>query len=523
MILLNNLFLPLDADFSDLMPYVAKELGVKSDMISSAILHKKSVDARHKNDIKFCCSVKVSLKCDENKILKRVKNAVLFREIVYTYKKAELNGRARPVVIGFGPAGMFASLILAKAGLCPIVLERGADVDTRARKINGFFGGGKLDENTNVQFGEGGAGTFSDGKLNTGIKDERIRFVLERFAEYGADKNILTDAKPHIGTDVLRNVVKKLREEIISLGGEVLFNSKVENIKTDNGKITSVILKDREIICDNIVLAIGHSARDTFKMLRDNGLKMEKKPFSVGVRIEHLQCDINRALYGDENGSLALKAADYKLWTHLKNGRGVYSFCMCPGGEVINASSKEGFLAVNGMSNSRRDGINANSAILVNVNPEDLSEDIFSGIYLQEKIEKCAFDIANGAVPVTTVGRFVFGDNTDIGKVKPTVKPNYVLADLNKLFPDFVSNSLKEGILCFDKKIKGFADKEAVLTAPETRSSSPVRIPRGVNMSADIKGLYPCGEGAGYAGGIMSAAVDGIKVAESIIDMFNFA
>ncbi|MBQ8793621.1 MAG: hypothetical protein IJZ63_02620, partial [Clostridia bacterium] len=348
----------------------------------------------------------------------------------------------------------------------------------------------------------------------------RCRTVLEVFHQFGAQKDILIDAKPHIGTDVLKTVVKNIRNEIISLGGEINFNSRLDGVFFENNKLVEISINGKKVICEYLCLCIGHSARDTFKMLYDSGLEMTRKPFAMGVRIEHLQGEINKALYGDFACHKSLKAADYKLAVHLPSGRGVYTFCMCPGGEVINASSENGGIAVNGMSNSRRDGENANSALLVGVNPEDLEGDnVFAGCELQAKIEQKAYSIGNGAVPITTVGNFVFDKKAEIGAVKPTVKPDFVFADLREIYPSFITDSLKDGIIEMDKKIRGFACDDAILTAPETRSSSPVRIVRNeTGESTNFSGIYPCGEGAGYAGGIMSAAVDGIKSAEKIID-----
>lgn len=522
MILINNVNVSLDTDFNNLKPIIAKNLKISESNIVSVSLYRKSVDARKKEDVHFCCSFLVDLNCSVDKILKRNKNAILYIENKYVWLKTEKTPQFPPVVVGFGPAGMFAALLLAKAGLKPIVIERGADVDTRTKDVEEFFNGGALKENSNVQFGEGGAGTFSDGKLNTGIKDGRCRTVLETFVSFGADPKILTDAKPHIGTDVLKNVVKNLRKEIINLGGTVRFNSCLEKINLENNKIKSIVVNGEELPCDRVILATGHSARDTFRMLKDSGAQMVRKPFSMGVRIEHLQKDMNRALYGEFASHNALGAADYKLAVHLPSGRGVYTFCMCPGGEVINASNSNGHIAVNGMSNSKRDGINSNSAVLVNVEPEDIEgDDALAGLAFQEKIEKTAYEIGGGAVPVQTVGSFVFGEENKLGRIEPTVKPNTIFADFTDIFPEFITDSLKEGIVLFDRKISGFACYDAILTAPETRSSSPIRILRGEDgQSVTIEGLFPSGEGAGYAGGIMSAAVDGLKSAEKLIESY---
>lgn len=519
MLIINNVKLPLDTDFSDLTPYAARALKIDASAVESARLYRKSVDARKKNELHFCCSLLAKLNINENSVLKKAKNASLYSPKEYVWQVSDKCPETGPIVVGFGPAGMFAALLLARAGLRPIVLERGRDADSRTSDVNRFFAGEPLNTESNVQFGEGGAGTFSDGKLNTGIKDYRCRAVLEEFYKHGAPESILTDAKPHIGTDILVNVVKSIRKEIISLGGEVRFETKLCNLRFRNGKLVAAVTSNEEIPCEQLILATGHSARDTFSMLKNNGVKMIRKPFSMGVRIEHLQSDINKALYGDFATHPALGAADYKLAAHLQNGRGVYTFCMCPGGEVINASSEECGIAVNGMSRSKRDGVNANSALLVSVEPEDLEgDDVLEGLKLQKKTEQAAYAVAGGAVPVSTVGSFVLGQPFEITKVKPTVKPNFAYADFEKIFPAFICESLKEGIVLFDKKIKGFANPASLLTAPETRSSSPVRILRGEDgQSLTHGGIYPCGEGAGYAGGIMSAATDGLKTAELLL------
>ncbi len=510
MILINNVNLPVDTDFSK---PVFKN-------VKSCRLYRKSVDARHKNDVHLCCSFLLEVE-NEAAFLKEHKNAVVYKKKQYTWQRADIIPENPPIIVGFGPAGMLCGLTLARAGLNPIIIERGSAVEKRSNAVKDFFDGKPLNPECNVQFGEGGAGTFSDGKLTTGIKNPRCATVLEVFNQMGANESILTDAKPHIGTDVLVNVVKSIREEILSLGGKILFDTKLEKIYHKNNKICGITTTIGDFNCSHLVLAIGHSARDTYRMLLENGIEMAQKPFSVGVRIEHLQTDINKALYGDFADRLP--PADYKLACHLENGRGVYTFCMCPGGEVINASSNIGGIAVNGMSNSLRDAVNSNSAILVGVEADDFgSSNVLAGCDLQEKIEQNAYNIGKGRVPITTVGNLLKGEIFEITRVKPSIKPQYVEADFYKIFPEFVVDSLKEGIKEFGGKIKGFDDSAAILTAPETRSSAPIRILRNDSLeSVSLKGLYPCGEGAGYAGGIVSAAVDGMTVAEKIISQYT--
>ncbi len=518
MIIIQNVFLPLDTDFNDVSTIVSSVLKIDRNNIIFSQLYKKSVDARNKNNVCFCCSFTANLESSIEKKLVKRKNVDYFRKEKYNWQ-INCNNKKRPVVVGFGPAGMFAALLLARSGMKPLVLERGSDVDTRTKKIKDFFENGILDPDSNIQFGEGGAGTFSDGKLNTGIKNNRCRAVIEAFYEFGANEDILYDAKPHIGTDILCKIVKNFRNEIIKLGGQVCFDTKVTDLIFDDKGISGVIADGEVITAESVILCTGHSARDIFSLLKDKNVALQRKPFAMGVRIEHLQKDINSALYGDFSEHPALSAAPYKLAVHLDNKRGLYTFCMCPGGEVVNASSEPDGIAVNGMSYNARNGKNANSALLVGVSPEDLNgDDVLEGCRLQLEIEKKAYNIAKGKVPITTVGHFIYGEEAKFGKVLPTVKPETVFTDFSLILPEFICDTLKKGIPLLDKKLKGFADKEAILIAPETRSSSPVRILRNEKCECvSIKGLFPCGEGAGYAGGIVSAAVDGLLCAEELI------
>ncbi|MBQ4156406.1 MAG: hypothetical protein IJD90_06340 [Clostridia bacterium] len=524
MIKVNNVRLNPDYTDSDFKIAISKKLKIKPEDIKTFSILKKSLDARKKNDIKFIFSFKVNLKTNENKVLKRFEqNEVsLYIDEKYLFKKSQI--ATKPLIVGSGPAGLFCAYVLIKSGLRPIIVERGERIEDRVKSVENFFKNGILSEESNIQFGEGGAGTFSDGKLNTGISDKRIKLVLETFVEFGAPKEILYEQKPHIGTDILRKVIINMRKFIIDNGGEFLFSTKFIDFTAENNKIKSAIVNQnneiREIKCDSIILAIGHSARDTFYMLYDKKLKIEQKPFAVGVRIEHKQELINKIQYGENFNNKHLPVADYKTFAHLNNGRTVYSFCMCPGGYVVAAASENGMIATNGMSNYLRDSENANSAVLVNITPEDFgSTHPLAGIEFQRNIEKNAYNISKSyKAPAQTVDSFLFNGENKIKSVKPTYRPDVVLTDLNKVLPEFICNSLKEGLLLINEKLNGFTCKDALLIAPETRSSSPVKINRNEFFCANIDGLYPCGEGAGYAGGITSAAVDGIKVAEKIIE-----
>lgn len=523
MIRINNIKIAVGDFTDDLTAHIAKKLSVRSEDIISYTLVKKAVDARNKSFVHYVCAVNASVK-NEASVLKRCKDVSAVSPKVYNYPTAVSVSDKRPLVVGFGPGGMFCALTLARCGLRPIVWERGSAVEKRVEDIMRFQTSGTLNVNSNVQFGEGGAGTFSDGKLTTGIKDIRCAKVLSELTSFGAPDEIMYLAKPHIGTDKLRSVVRNIRNEIIRLGGEIHFDTCLTDILSENGRLCGAVgEKNGEVIqisTDAAVLAIGHSARDTFEMLYNRGVTMLQKPFSVGARIEHSQAMINKSQYGDF--SRMLKAADYKLFVHLPDGRSAYTFCMCPGGYVMGAASEKNAVVTNGMSCFARDGENSNSALLVGVQPSDFgSSHPLAGIEFQRKIERAAYTLGGGnyRAPIQLVGDFLQDRiSTDLGGVNPTYTPGTTFAPLNECLPDYVINAMKQAITSMDRQLKGFASYDAVLTGAETRSSSPVRIVRdSVLLECGISGLYPCGEGAGYAGGIMSAAVDGIRCAEQII------
>ena len=535
MIRINQLSLPLEYTQQTLKKKICRLLKIDASQIREIQLLRRSIDARKKDQIRFIASVGVAVNGNEQTILQHAgcKTAGLFDEVPYSLPTCPVKPAMSPVVTGTGPAGLFCAYILAKCGLQPIIIERGQPMEQRVQDVRHFFGGGELLPESNVQFGEGGAGTFSDGKLQTGIKDPRIRLVLQIFAECGAPADILWQQKPHIGTDKLRDVVVTLRKVIQHLGGQFIFNCRLEQIHLHDRRLCAITVIQngaaRQIPCDRLVLAIGHSARDTFSMLYQSGLSMVSKPFAVGVRIEHPQTFINHAQYGSRfYNHPALPAADYKLAVHLPNGRGVYTFCMCPGGRVVAAASESGGIVTNGMSNYARDAQNANSAVLVNVTPADFpSEHPLAGIAFQRTIEQAAFAAAGHTyrAPAQTFGAFcgkhdVSGDR-NLPPVTPSYQPGVTFCDLHTVLPDFICDALQQGIMQMDRYLHGFAAGNALLTAPETRSSSPVRLLRDEHGCSSIQGIYPCGEGAGYAGGITSAAVDGIRCAEQIIDTFT--
>lgn len=527
MIRISQLKIKTNHTEAELKEKIEKTLRIKDEALLSWHIRKQSLDARKKPELYYVYTVDVKIR-GEKALLKnkKLKNVSAVKETAYHFNGfGETSLKHRPVVIGSGPAGLFAAYMLAANGYRPILLERGKCVTDRVKDVKDFWDGGKLHPNSNVQFGEGGAGTFSDGKLNTLVKDEMGRSykVLETFVECKAPPEILYVSKPHIGTDILLDVVKNLRRKIIEYGGEVNFQSQVTDLYESQGRLTALKITDtvsgKETVLDTevAILAIGHSARDTFEMLCSKNIPMEAKSFAVGVRVEHPQKMIDMSQYGRES-DISLPAAAYKLTARLPGGRGVYTFCMCPGGYVVNASSEEGRLAVNGMSYHQRDGKNANSAVIVTVTPEDYGgTGALSGVHFQRMLEERAYKAGNGKIPVQRFEDFEANRKSrEFGAVMPQMKGDYEFSNVREIFPEELSEAIAEGIREFDKKIKGFSRGDALVSGVESRTSSPVRILRGMNMESALSGLYPCGEGAGYAGGITSAAMDGIKVFEAV-------
>jgi len=535
MIRINQIKLNIHHTDKELEDKIVKTLKIKPKELKTYYIVKRSLDARKKDDISYSYTVQADIE-NEDRVLAaalKSKNNNVSKDKSVTYR-LPINGsdklKYRPVIVGFGPAGMMAGLSLARAGLMPLIIERGEDALSRKKTVEDFWKNGcgnsqnMPDLNSNVSFGEGGAGTFSDGKLNTLVKDDsgRNTEVLRTFIQYGADPEILYVHNPHIGTDRLIEVVTNIRKEIIRLGGEVRFRTSLTDMNTDGDELRSITLSTGEIIdCNILILAIGHSARDTFFMLRDKKLSMEPKSFAVGLRIQHSQSMIDVSQFGPE--ARFLSPASYKLTQTVSNGRGVYSFCMCPGGYVVDASSEHGMKAVNGMSYHDRASGTANSALIVSVTPDDFGScDVLAGVEFQRKLEKAAYIAGDGKIPVQLLGDYMNKRNSmSFGDVVPMFKGKTSFARLDETLPKYIHESITEAMESFDKKIEGFGRWDAILAGVESRTSSPVRIVRNESLISSVKGIYPCGEGAGYAGGITSAAMDGLRVAERIISRFE--
>ena len=519
MIRVRNIKVNIDNNTS-LDKIIEKKLNVK---VLNYNIVKKSIDARKELLFVYTFDIEID---NEEEFLNKNKNIDIFKTPQEDYN-FEITGTnpvtSRPIIVGSGPAGLFLGYVLAENGYKPLIIERGEKIEDRVKTVEKFWESNELNPDSNVQFGEGGAGTFSDGKLNTLVKDKRHigRKVFEIFVENGAPEEIMYINKPHIGTDVLRKVIVNIRKKIISMGGEFRYNTKLTDINIDNNKINSIVVNNKDIIsCDVLVLAIGHSSRDTFKLLYDKGILMKNKNFAVGLRIIHPQDMINKNQYGDKYK--LLPPADYKLTYTSSNGRGVYSFCMCPGGYVVNASSEEKRLVVNGMSNYKRDGENANSALVVTVSSKDYGEGVLDGVEFQRKLEEKAYSIGNGVIPIQLYGDYKNNKiSTKLGSITPSVMGKYSFGNLNDIFSEDINTSLVEGIEYFSTKVKNYNRDDSILLGVESRTSSPVIIIRDENFISSVSGIYPCGEGAGYAGGITTASIDGIKVFESIIKKYK--
>lgn len=521
MLIINNIKINIDENNDKIKEKIKRKLKINNDDFSFEI-YRKSIDARKKDKIQFVYQVLVNINISDKKILKLKDNDISIYEEKFLDIKPMVKLDKRPIIVGLGPAGLFAGYFLAKNGYKPIIIERGKNVEERTLDIEKFWETGLLNYESNVQFGEGGAGTFSDGKLTSRSNNYRVREVLKIFMENGAPEEIMILQKPHIGTDLLRNIIKNIREKIISYGGEIFFETKLEDFIIENSKIKGIKTNKGDLYTEHLILAIGHSARDTFRTIYNRGIQIENKSFAVGFRIEHPQIIINKSQYGKSYKSPRLSAAEYQLTYRSKEGRGVYTFCMCPGGMVVGASSFKDELCVNGMSYNARDFENANSAIIANISEEDFGKEILSGMYFQEEIEKKAYKLGGGnyTAPVQLIKDYINNNpSKQLGSITPSYKPNYKLTNLNNIYPENINTAIKEAIINLDKKLKGFSLDDGILTGVETRSSSPIRIIRDRESfeSINIKGLYPIGEGAGYAGGIMSSAVDGIMAVEKII------
>ena len=509
-------------NIEELKKQTSIKLKIKKEDIKYIKINKKSLDARKK--LKFIYEVDIKIQNEIDVLNKNNKDVLITPDEKYEINITGKNKiKNNPVIVGAGPAGLFSAYFLAKLGYKPLIIERGQRVEDRIKSVEEFWKSGILNTNSNVQFGEGGAGTFSDGKLNTLSKDKehRMKEIFKIFVENGANPDILYENKPHIGTDILRKVIVNIRNKIIDMGGTFRFNTCLTDLKIENNKIVAIEVNNKEIIkTDVAIIAIGHSARDTFYML-NNYLEMTSKPFAMGIRIMHNQELINTSQYGIKNHP-ELKEASYKLTYNTKDKRGVYSFCMCPGGYVVNASSEENLLAINGMSNYSRDSGFANSAIVVTVGPNDFGTNLFDGLEFQRKLEEKAYKLGNGNIPIQLLKDYKDDKKSyKFKSIKPIFKGNYIFTNLNELYPSYINDALKEAIPYFGKKIKGFDHDDAVIAGIESRTSSPIRIIRGENLISNIDGIYPCGEGSGYAGGITTACMDGLKVVEEIVKIYK--